>query len=105
MNYIDRLAEGIRSKIPSKRLPDEDASDLFRMYAVLLLAKGVSVTASDVHNAWVAWMLETDDSHESLVPYEDLAPSVAAQDEPYVEAIKATAREQGKDDGDAVELR
>jgi len=62
------------------------------MYAVLLLAKGENVLASDIHNAWVAWMVNSDPEHDSLVPFEFLSAEVQKQDEPYVEAIKATWR-------------
>lgn len=73
-------------------MPSGDTAELFRIYAVLLLARGQEVSPADVHNAWVAWMSGLDKSHEALVPYTDLAADVAAQDRPYVEAIRAVAR-------------
>lgn len=91
MNYLDTIGAQIRSRIPISDLPDEDTHGLFRVYAVLLLAKGTSVTPEDVHNAWAAWMCERDPTHEAIVPYSDLAPSVAADDLPYAEAIRHTA--------------
>ena len=71
--------------------PEEDTRALFRIYAVLLLAKGADVTAADVHNAWSAWMLQTDPTHDAIVPYATLARDVADGDLPYVEAIRAVA--------------
>jgi hypothetical protein len=62
---------------------------------VLLLAKGEHVEPADVHNAWVAWMVEHDANHESLVPFSKLDPSVQAEDSPYVLAIRAVARSRG----------
>lgn len=104
MNYLDKLAARIRSKVPSSSLPEDDTIDLFRIYAVLLLAKGTAVTATDVHNAWVAWMLERQPGHESAVPFEELGETVAAEDEPYVQAIHEVALEL-RGAGGGTELR
>jgi hypothetical protein len=95
MNYLDDVARQIRAAVPSGDLPHDDTRGLFRMYALLLLAKGEAVTAPDVHNAWVAWMSGREPSHESLLPYEALAADVAAQDAPYVQAIRLVAKSRG----------
>src|SRR5579884_3934624 len=55
MNYIDELARAIRARVDLSILPRSDVDRLFRIYAVLALAKGSQVTARDVHNAWAAW--------------------------------------------------
>lgn len=94
-SYVDRLARAIRERVPDGRLPDEETSDLFRAYAVLLLAVGRNVRPEDVHNAWVAWMASRDSEHESLVPYEQLDPKTAHEDDVFVEAIRAVARSEG----------
>lgn len=91
LNYIERLAERIRKEVDHAKLPDENARLLFRIYAVLLLAKGNAVTAEDVHNAWVCWMSSIDPSHDALVPFTELSHEVAAADAPYVEAIHRVA--------------
>jgi hypothetical protein len=93
VNYIEEIARQIRAAIPAGKLPDEDTHALFRIYAVLVLAKGESVDAADVHNAWVSWMSGREPDHESLVPYDRLPPDIAAQDAPYVAAIRSVARE------------
>lgn len=93
MTYIDVIGEKIRSKMEKSDLPDEDARGLFRIYAVLLLAKGDQVNATDVHNAWVAWMTGKNPVHEALVPHADLPSEVAKADVPYVDAIRAVAEE------------
>lgn len=90
--YLDELAEAIRQAVPSEALPGGDTVPLFRMYAVLLLAKGDQVTRADVHNAWVAWMAGRNREHESLVPFSDLAAQTQAEDSPYVIAIRTVAR-------------
>lgn len=80
--------------MPPGKLPDEETSDLFRGYAVLLLAVGGGVRPEDVHNAWVAWMASRDDSHESLVPYAALDAATAREDDVFVQAIKSAAQSE-----------
>jgi hypothetical protein len=91
LNYLDELGMRIRGFVPKSDLPEEETSDLFRLYAVLLLAKGQDITSEDVHNAWVAWMTTRDPNHESLRPFEELSEDVAADDEPYLNAIQLVA--------------
>ncbi len=93
MTYLDALAEEIRRAVPADALPDEDTSSLFRIYAVLLLAKGEEVTREDVHNAWVAWMLERGEAHESMVPFAELSAETQAEDSPYMVAVRTVARQ------------
>jgi hypothetical protein len=59
MMYLDQITADIRS------LADDGdgytcpgAETLYRLYAVLCLAKGETVTAEDVHNAWSVWAAE-----------------------------------------------
>jgi ABC-type oligopeptide transport system substrate-binding subunit len=92
VNYLDEIGGRIRAEVPPGDLPHDDTTSLFRLYAVLLLAKGEEVTAADVHNAWSAWMADRDDAHESLVPYVELPSEVSAQDRPYIVAIQTVAR-------------
>lgn len=92
MNYLDEIAHAIRRAAQPDALPDDDTSDLFRLYAVLLLAKDSEVTHEDVHNAWVAWMLNKGEYHPSLVPFEELDTQTQAEDSPFVEAIRDVAR-------------
>jgi hypothetical protein len=91
LTYLELIAEEIRMEVPGSVLPDENTKLLFRIYAVLLLAKGRSVEASDVHNAWVAWMCSVDPAHEALRPFEQLSYEVARMDDSYVSAIRAVA--------------
>lgn len=92
LNYLDALGIRIRAHVPRADLPKEDTKDLFRIYAVLLLAKGVAVTAEDVHNAWAAWMSGTDPDHDAILPFAELSSGVAVDDAPYVNAIRAVAQ-------------
>lgn len=91
MSYLDDLAAEIRRQLPRTTLSDGDARSLFRLYAVLALAKGPAVEAVDVHNAWVAWMQERDPGHRAIRPYEELDPETQASDEPFAAAIRAVA--------------
>tara|TARA_R110002051_G_scaffold208264_1_gene274189 strand:- start:990 stop:1292 length:303 start_codon:yes stop_codon:yes gene_type:complete len=98
VNYLQKIANSIRAEVPRADLPQESSRDLFRIYAVLLLAKGLDVDAEDVHNAWVSWICTVDPMHEAIVPFENLPPEVAAYDKPYVEAIHVVARRGAKND-------
>ncbi len=92
MTYLDVVATAIKKCTPDDALPEDNAIDLFRSYAVLLLAKGEAVTGEDVHNAWVAWMASRGLVHDSMVPFKDLPPATQAEDSPFVLAIRAAAR-------------
>ncbi len=92
MTYLGALAARIRLAVPGDALPDGDTSGLFLIYAALLLAKGEEVTREDVHNAWVAWMTDKGQQHESMVPFADLPRETQAEDSPFVVAIRTVAR-------------
>jgi hypothetical protein len=90
--YLNDVARAIRDEVPEDVLPEGTTLALFRLYAVLLLAKGADVTREDVHNAWVAWMASEDAQHGSLVPFSELDAETQAEDSPFVAAIRAVAR-------------
>ncbi|MGW0615704.1 DUF7701 domain-containing protein [Streptomyces sp. NPDC002788] len=96
MTYLDPLADLIRACLPPDAEPPEESAALFRMYAVLLKAKGAEVTDEDVHDAWSAWMQTVNSAHEALIPYGDLDPATRAFDAPYAEAIRRAARQMSK---------
>jgi hypothetical protein len=91
--YIERIAQRIRDEVPEHLVPDGEVDSLFLIYAVLALAKGPSVTARDVHNAWAAWMATTHPSHMAIRPFDDLPDETQSEDEPFVIAIRAAARD------------
>jgi hypothetical protein len=91
MTYLDKLASEIERQVPDELLPNEDTASLFRLYALLALAKGQAVSEVDVHNAWVAWMQERDPAHRSIKPFTELDAETQAADEPFVRAIRAVA--------------
>jgi hypothetical protein len=95
LSYVEELAEAIRRAVPPDVLPDGDTSVLFRLYAVLALAKGEGVVLEDVHDAWSAWMTGRDPRHGSLRPLAELHADVRRSDEPYLDAIRAVARARG----------
>jgi len=94
--YLDEIAAAIRAHIPENRLPEGNADELLRIYAVLLRAKGKDVAQADVHDAWAAWMADHDPHHESLVPYAELPEDVGEQDRVFVAAIRAASDEAGQ---------
>ena len=96
VSYVADVAAAIRAALPADTVPDEDAEVLFLMYAILALAKGSRVTRKDVHDAWSAWMTWRGESHESLVPFEQLSASTKSEDDPYVVAIHRVARRYAK---------
>lgn len=89
--YLDRIAAEIRRFAhPGADFSGEELA-LYRVYAVLLLAKGAAVTAEDVHNAWVAWALEHSPESRHLIPFKELSLGVQEKDERYVDAIRQAA--------------
>jgi len=93
MSYLDDVAATIRRYAPTNGSPTPDLDSLFRLYALLALAKGEAVTAEDVHNAWVAWRQDSDADHSEVRPFSELDHATQAEDEPYAGAIRSAARE------------
>ena len=92
--YVDALAARIHQATPSDLIPDDAAEDevqqLFRLYALLALARGREVTAANVHDAWSVWMLSRGEGgHESIVPFVALDDEAQEQDDPFVRAIRS----------------
>ena len=98
MTYLDEVADAIRKEVDAVAIPEGSTASLFRLYAVLLLAKGVAVTAEDVHNAWAAWMIGQDPAHESIKPYSQIPDDVRRSDWPFLEAIRHVASKKGQSD-------
>ena len=95
MSYLDELAEAIRAEVDPSLVPRGDTTRLFRMYALLVRAKGTSVSGSDVHDAWAAWALDAKPDHAAIRPFEDLDGTTRAKDEPYVQALRRVAARIG----------
>lgn len=93
MTYLDDLAATIRAYAPANGSPTPELDSLFRLYAVLALAKGLAVTAEDVHNAWAAWTQDSDPAHSEVRPFSELDRATQAEDDPYAEAIRSAVRE------------
>lgn len=92
MSYLESLAKEIQQAVSGDALPTDDTSNLFLMYAVVLLARGEEASREDVHNAWVAWMITKGEQHESMVPFAELPRSTQDEDSPFVIAIRTVAR-------------
>ena len=95
MTYLSDVADEIKAELPVEMVPAEGADELMRLYAVLCLAVGRSVTAANVHDAWTAWMTGRGEQHSSMVPFNELPVGVQAEDEPFAEAIRRVAEQLG----------
>ena len=95
MSYIDEVAKAIHDEVAPDLIPEGDTSALFRMYAVLALAKGDRVALADVHDAWAAWMAARDPEHRALIPFAELSAEVQRADQPYLAAIRDVALARG----------
>jgi hypothetical protein len=91
MNYLDQIANEIHRAAYGDTECDPDDLPLYRIYAVLTLAKGTKVTAEDAHDGWSAWCAGTQPDHPCLIPFEELNSVVQSVDEPYVAAIRRVA--------------
>jgi hypothetical protein len=92
--FIDDVASDIRSRLSDDQIPS-DSDELFRLYAVLSLSRGITVTDADVHAGWVAWASTRERDHPSLVPYAELPSDAQMIDRPHRDAIRAVARDVG----------
>jgi hypothetical protein len=100
VTYLESLARAIQEAIPDDVLPKDDTSELFLLYAVVLLARGEATSREDVHNAWVAWMISKHKRHESMVPFAELPAATQAEDSPFVTAIRTVARRRSGEGAD-----
>lgn len=90
-SYLAMDADLIRSLLPQDAKPPGDDDALFLGYAVLMRAKGLATTASDVHDTWAAWMLGRNPRHPAIVPFDELPANAQELDAPYLRAIRAAA--------------
>jgi hypothetical protein len=90
-SYLEQMAAEIQAEIDPALVPRGDTTSLWRIYAVLVRAKGVDVQASDVHDAWTAWALGAKPGHGALLPFEQLDRATQAKDEPYLAAMQRVA--------------
>lgn len=91
-SYLDEIATEIRRTAEPEAAENEEDLLLYRVYAVLLLAKGEKVSAEDVHNAWSVWACENEPNSKSLIPFQELSLSAQSKDSVYVEAIHKVAK-------------
>lgn len=91
MSYLDDIAGEIERRVDPGLLPSDGSRELFRLYAVLALAKGPAVRADDIHDAWVAWELGRDAGHRSIKPFDELDADTQAADEPFARAVREVA--------------
>lgn len=95
MNYLDKIAAEIQRIADPEAVPPDEDLPLYRLYAVLLLAKGQDVTEEDVHNAWAAWASDHEPDSRHLLPFKELSIRAQRKDRVYVEAIHQVAEHMG----------
>ena len=97
MNYIEILAKEIRLERDSRRTEADPRNmkardrlkkdKLYRIYAVLALAKGLSLSIEDVHNAFVAWLADWCNTAPCCVPFAELPEAAQEKDALYLDVI------------------
>ena len=91
MNYLDKIGAEIQRTADPDAVPPDEYLPLYRLYAVLLLAKGQDVTKADVHKAWAAWASDHEPESRNLLPFKELSLHVQQKDQVYVDAIHQVA--------------
>lgn len=91
LNYLDKVAQEVERQLSADDRPDARATELYRLYALLVLVRGRHTSLQNVHDAWSTWMTAEDPNHRSLVPFIQLRPDQQEQDRPYLDAIHRTA--------------
>ena len=92
MTYLDELAAEIKRQVPSDLLPGENTGTLFRIHAVLALAKGIWRSNCGRRAQRMGGVgHQQDRGHRSIKPFEELDEDAQASDEPFVKAIRAVA--------------
>jgi hypothetical protein len=92
MTYIEDARNALLAVYPDEVESAEDAR-LIDLYTLLVLVRGEETTLEDVHEAWAVWRSRTRPDHPSIVPFEELEKDVQEMDRPYVEAIRAAAKQ------------
>lgn len=93
--YLTRMAQQIRSLTAPNAQPPYNDIRLYLLYALLARTKGTATTREDVHDAWAVWAQEHRPQSVCIVPFDELPPSVQAEDEPFVRAIHIVAEGHG----------
>src|SRR6266511_1001358 len=91
-SYLDKIAAEIRRTADPEAAASDEDLPLYRLYAVLLLAKGQDVMAEDVHNAWAAWASEHEPESRNLLPFKELSLRVQRKDQLFVDVIHQVAK-------------
>lgn len=88
VTYIDEIVEKVMNECKIK------SRDLAKLYALLVLTKGNSITLKDVHDAWALNMnyRPTTDKcfghdHKSIVPFNELSVESQNKDQRFVNSL------------------
>lgn len=93
MNYLDRIAHRVGQELAPDLRPDARAEELYRVYALLVLVRGMDCSLQDVHDAWSTWMAADRPEHPALIPFYELTTDAQQKDRPYLHVIHRVAQE------------
>jgi hypothetical protein len=97
VNYLEVIAEAVHEAAKGTNVIPEEERDLYLCHALLAVTVGEGVTRRMVHDAWSVWASLNDPDHPSLVPFDELPPSIQDEDDLFVAAIKSVAQSLRRD--------
>ena len=83
-----------REEILKQELSEELPEVLFFNYLSLACASastGTPITNEEIHDAWSIWKNTVDNTHASIIPYNQLSIEIQELDAPYTDAINRAA--------------
>jgi hypothetical protein len=90
MQYVGELVAELERSLPWGDIDAAERHTFACFYALLSLTSPDRIGAKSVHDAWACSMAALGFSHPSIVPFEDLEPTVRAKDEPFVAALMSS---------------
>lgn len=83
-----------REAILKEELNEELPEVLFSCYLSLActsVSTGTPITNEEIHDAWSVWKNTVDNSHVSIIPYNQLSIEIQELDTPYTDAVNRAA--------------
>ena len=83
-----------RAAILKEELNQELPEVLFSCYldlACVSASTGVPITNEAIHDAWSIWKNTVDNTHKSIIPYNQLSIEIQELDTPYTDAVNRAA--------------
>ena len=83
-----------REAILKEELNQELPEVLFSCYldlACVSASTGTPITNEAIHDAWSIWKNTVDNTHKSIIPYNQLSIGIQELDTPYTDAVNRAA--------------